>query len=220
MTLTKTPLHTLWTGAFGERVATHISALTGSASTAARHDGTYSATWPHARLRIVATWRHEPVLTSRLSELHTAFGTPWLPVVLEYPKIRIGPLIVPGEGPCHDCYLARRSQHDRSPVGTAALRASAAADPEAGVSGFTEGQAMVAAGLAVDLVQARGGEPHAVAPGRVLFYDVLSRALITDTVLGVHGCPRCGTSTHPDEGWIDLATHLRLGEGVLTGGLR
>ncbi|MFI0712207.1 TOMM precursor leader peptide-binding protein [Streptomyces inhibens] len=136
--------------------------------------------------------------------------TPWLPIVHEYPVIRVGPLVVPGEGPCHDCYTGRRAQHDRSAAATSALRASLAADPGNGVAGFTDAQARIATALALDLLD-RHRTGTGVRAGRVVFYNVLTRALIGDTVVGVHGCGTCGKPPHADDGWRHLAADVRLG---------
>lgn len=204
MPITKTPMHALWTGDFGERTAAHLSALTGCPT---QYAALEPAVWPHTARRVVVTWRDEPQLFDRVAQTHGVWGTPWLPVVHEFPMIRVGPLVVPGEGPCLRCYGRRRAQHDRTAQSTAALRASAAAHPSHGVAGFTESQAMIAAGLAVDLLDSH--EADGQQAGRVCFYNVLTRALIADTVTGVHGCAECGTPVHPDDGWRHLAADLR-----------
>ncbi|MBT2365426.1 TOMM precursor leader peptide-binding protein [Streptomyces sp. ISL-10] len=207
MSITTAPTHVLWTGDFGERVAGHLETMTGGPSLRADVRGRWSAEWPHTGLRLVATWRHEPALLDRVARVHSACRTPWLPIVHEYPVIRVGPLVVPRGGPCHDCYLKRRAQHDRSPSVTQALRASLAADPDSGVSGFTDAQARMAAALATDLVH-RYRTSTGARPGRVVFYNVLTRTLVGDTVVGVHGCGECGTPPHPDDGWRHLAADL------------
>jgi bacteriocin biosynthesis cyclodehydratase domain-containing protein len=217
MPITKTPMHTLWTGEFGKRTAGHLASVTGCPARPTDAHGNAAAAWPHAGVRVVATWRDEPALFDRVARLHTACRAPWLPVVHEYPLIRVGPLVVPGDGPCYRCYLGRRAQHDRGSDSTAALRASAAAAPGHGVTGFTDAQTMIAACLALDLLrehQDKGAE----SAGRVVFYNVLTRALITDTVMGVHGCRECGTPPHPDDGWRRLAADLD--GSLLDGSLR
>ncbi|MEU6084217.1 TOMM precursor leader peptide-binding protein [Streptomyces sp. NPDC047108] len=207
MPITTAPMHVLWTGEFGERVARHVEHMTGSPSQRADLAGLQPAAWPHTPLRLVATWRLEATLLHEVARLHQACRTPWLPVVHEYPVIRVGPLIVPGQGPCHDCYIRRRAQHDRASTGAAALRASLASAADHGVSGFTDAQARIAAGLALDVVdQEDPASGHRA--GLVLFYDVLSRSLVADTVVRVHGCADCGTPPHPDDGWEHLAADL------------
>ncbi|MER5885342.1 TOMM precursor leader peptide-binding protein [Streptomyces sp. NPDC001941] len=207
MTVSRTPLHTVWTGDFGREVAVRLASLTGAPHDRTDPPATGRARWPHAGLRVVAAWRGDPALFEELAAYQAALGVPWLPVVHEFPAIRVGPLVVPGRGPCHGCYVRRRAQHDRSPGTRTALRASAERDAGAGVRGFTAAQAMVAAGLAgrliADSVDDRGA--HA---GTVLVYDVLTRGLLADTVLGVHGCAECGTPPHPDDGWRHLADDL------------
>ncbi|MFG2195874.1 TOMM precursor leader peptide-binding protein [Streptomyces sp. NPDC048639] len=210
MPITTAPMHVLWTGEFGERVARHVEHMTGCPTRRAGHGDLRPATWPHTPMRLVAGWRLEAGLLNEVARLHRACRTPWLPIVHEYPVIRVGPLIVPGRGPCHGCYVRRRAQHDRASTSAAALRASLAADPDHGVSGFTDAQARIAAGLALDLVDQGDAELEHRA-GLVLFYDVLTRNLVADTVVRVHGCADCGTPPHPDDGWEHLAADLLSG---------
>ncbi|MFI2458133.1 TOMM precursor leader peptide-binding protein [Streptomyces sp. NPDC019539] len=172
----------------------------------ANSNGRDASRWPHAQTRVVATWRPEATLFDEVARLHNACRTSWLPIVYEYPAIRVGPLVVPGEGPCSRCYARRRVQHDRNAVGTAALNASLAADPRRGVTGFTDAQARIAAALGVELLNRyRAGR---VQPGRTTFYNVLTRNLVTDTVTAVHGCRECDRSVHIDDGWQHLAADL------------
>ncbi|WP_411146945.1 TOMM precursor leader peptide-binding protein [Streptomyces sp. x-80] len=207
MTVTTTPTHVLWTGDFGERVAARLASMTGCPTLRADARGRRTAEWPHTGLRLVAAWRAEEELFAQVARLHSATRTPWLPIVHEYPMIRIGPLVMPGKGACYGCYVRRRAQHDRGSAAARALRASAAADPDHGVAGFTEGQAMIGTALALDLV-GRWETGAGDRAGQVLFYNVLTRSLITDTVVRVHGCSECGNPPHPDDGWRHLAADL------------
>ncbi|MEV6318454.1 TOMM precursor leader peptide-binding protein [Streptomyces sp. NPDC051776] len=210
MPITTAPMHVLWTGEFGERVAGHVARMTGSPTQRAGLGDLQSATWPHTPMRLVATWRLEDALLNEVARLHHACRTPWLPIVHEFPVIRVGPLVVPHRGPCYGCYVRRRAQHDRPSASAAALRASLAADPAHGVSGFTDAQAGIAAGLALDLLD-QWDSASGLRSGLVLFYDVLTRSLVADTVARVHGCPDCGTPPHPDDGWERLAADLLAG---------
>ncbi|MFE9254187.1 TOMM precursor leader peptide-binding protein [Streptomyces sp. NPDC006879] len=209
------PTHILWTGAFGRSVADHLSSTLGWQASATDALGRRSAEWPHAGLRIVATWRHETALLARVARLHASWGTVWLPVVQEFPVIRVGPLVVPGEGPCYSCYLRRREQHEQGRVVSQALEASFETSPQNGVGGYADAQAMIAAGVTADLV-ARYRAGQQVEPGRVVFYNVLTRSLFADTVIGVHGCRECGPPLDPDDGWRGLAEELA---GPVTAGL-
>ncbi|WP_338676497.1 TOMM precursor leader peptide-binding protein [Streptomyces sp. SCSIO 30461] len=213
------PTHVLWAGAFGRSVADHLSAAAGWGSSPADALGLRSAEWPHCALRVVAVWRHESALLTRIARLHTAWGTAWIPVVQEFPVIRVGPLVVPGEGPCYSCYLRRRAQHDQARAVSKALETSFRAGPENGVTGHTDAQAAIAAGVVADLLSRyRAGKD--VVPGQVVFYNVLTRSLFTDTVIGVHGCPECGPPVDPDAGWRVLAQELAGPLAARSGGAR
>jgi bacteriocin biosynthesis cyclodehydratase domain-containing protein len=118
-------------------------------------------------------------------------GVPWLPVVNEDVVIRIGPWVVPGEGPCFDCYLARRVQHDDQYAITADLWTAYAADPECGPRGFLPQHARATAGAA------RGLLDQSPAPGTVIALNVRTGNLDSHRVLRCHGCARCAPETVP-----------------------
>nr|WP_239078016.1 TOMM precursor leader peptide-binding protein [Streptomyces sp. SID9124] len=149
---------------------------------------------------VAALWRTAPALCERLDTLAYETGVRWLPVVLEPGQVRVGPLVVPGTGPCHNCFETRRLQHDPQPAAAAALGAAYDRDPDCGPAGYLPQQARTAAGLAAGLLRAPDTEA-----GTVLRLPAGSRAVRRDTVTRRHGCPRCS----PDRPQRDLGAVMR-----------
>lgn len=188
----------LGTGPFGRRVAGLLAdACDGSYLPL---DGRPEQAFEGANAVVVALWRTAPALCERLDTLAHAAGVRWLPVVLEPAQVRAGPLVVPGAGPCHACFEARRLQHDPHPAAAAALSAAYDEDLECGPAGYLPQQASTAAGLAAVLLRA----PDTDA-GTVLGLPSGSRAVRRDTVTGRHGCSRCAS----DRPRRDLGAVLR-----------
>jgi bacteriocin biosynthesis cyclodehydratase domain-containing protein len=136
---------------------------------------------------VAALWRPAPAWCGRLDDAAHRAGVRWLPVVLEPAQIRAGPLVVPGAGPCHTCFEARRLQHDPHPAAAAALSAAYDEAPGCGPAGHLPQQARAAAALAAVLLAA----PDAEA-GTVLRVASGAHAVRRDSVTGRNGCPRCG----------------------------
>ncbi|MFJ5290909.1 TOMM precursor leader peptide-binding protein [Streptomyces sp. NPDC088348] len=140
---------------------------------------------------VVAAQHPVPELCRSADRAAWQHGVPWLPVVDEDATVRLGPWVVPGSGPCFDCYLARRVQHDDQSTLTAAVRAAYEADPECGPRGFLPQHARAAAGVAHGLLE----QPP--DPGTVVALSVRSGNLDSQRVLRCHGCPRCAPESVP-----------------------
>jgi bacteriocin biosynthesis cyclodehydratase domain-containing protein len=196
-------------GPFGERVAELLARQYPAAVTsdAAGLEGAF-ATAPGAV--VVALWRPSPVLCEQADRLAFQNQVPWLAVTMEHPVIRIGPLVVPGAGPCFDCYRRRRIQHDTQGAATSALYAAYERDPSIGPAGYLPHHARLAAATAAQLLartgllppgpDARSAEhrPPADPPvGQVVTLRLLRRGVSMSRVIGCHDCDRCGTPTGP-----------------------
>lgn len=133
----------------------------------------------------VATWRPYPQLCREIDDACFAHGMRWSMVELAGDTLTCGPLVAPGQGACHHCYLRRAASFRRAPERETALRACFDADPALGVQGFPAALVMIgAAALAED---AADGAPAA----RVRSVDVLTSSVRESEVIGVHRCPRC-----------------------------
>ncbi|MEV2274265.1 TOMM precursor leader peptide-binding protein [Nocardiopsis sp. NPDC049922] len=158
------------------------------------------------RPTVLVTWRPEPELGEAFDRISRDRGTPWLPVAVDHPRLVVGPWLDPSDGPCHRCYLGRRSQHDsRSDVRARVLDAYAN-DDTLGVLGYLPHHVRTAEAL----VRRELGAPRA---GRVAMVDLFGARPAFARVAARHGCERCGA----DDRWggalplAELAARVRPG---------
>ena len=117
---------------------------------------------------------------------------PWLPIVLEHPNLLIGPLVVPGRGPCYTCFRLRFLQHSYTADLTEALYEFYQSNPRSGPKGYLPVHASLAAAFACQAVKAlQNGLDSWVGEVRVI--NLLTFSMAKANVIGVHGCERCGT---------------------------
>ncbi|MEU7905434.1 TOMM precursor leader peptide-binding protein [Actinoplanes sp. NPDC049118] len=146
---------------------------------------------PGPRLNLLVSWRRVPQIEREFDEESFRSGQPWLPVVLDHPVLEIGPVVVPGAGACHGCYVGRLAQHDAARAVRAAVGRHYDQDPGAGPAGYLPSTALFAAAAAAEVVDRLRTSPAGEA-GRVRRIDVPTQQLLSGRVVGVHGCPRCG----------------------------
>ncbi|MGW2089269.1 TOMM precursor leader peptide-binding protein [Streptomyces sp. NPDC001880] len=181
-------------GGFGERVAQLLS-TGGLGADRVRREDLADAFGARPGAVVLAAQHPLPALGRQADALAWQHGVPWLPVVTEDLLLRIGPWVVPHQGPCFDCYLARRTQHDDQASITNALWEAHEADPGSGPRGFLPQHARTAAGLLHCLL----GGPDAVSakPGSVTAVSLRNGEIDTQPVLRCHGCLRCAPETVP-----------------------
>src|SRR5262249_38102475 len=63
---------------------------------------------------VTGLWRPSPALCGRSDELAFEYRRPWLPIIMDHPHLRVGPLVVPGHRACLSRLAARPAQ-DRGP---------------------------------------------------------------------------------------------------------
>jgi bacteriocin biosynthesis cyclodehydratase domain-containing protein len=180
-------------GPFGERVAALLAEYDGP--TGVGGPGEIEDAFALApRLVTVAMWRPCPALCETADRLSYRTRRPWLPVVMEHPVVRVGPLIWPPHGPCFSCYRRRREQHDGQYAVTQALLGSYDREPGGGPAGYLPHTARLAAAVAADL--AARIDPAAPddggAAGEVVTIGLLKQTLHVSQVVACHDCDRCG----------------------------
>jgi len=205
-------VHILRLGAFGAAVATLAGhrlsladhAVTVGDVTVAPHAA--PAFWPPSDLHVLVAGRPSPFLEGILDRSVVDSHTPAATVVVEHPRLRLGPL-VDGTGACLGCLHARRAQHDGAHAKVAPLMRAYDRDPSLEPRGHLPHHVALAATWVERLTeQQAAGTARA---GRVTHLNLHTGASGSDQVVGVHGCPRCRT-TPPlaDSTWRDLATDL------------
>jgi bacteriocin biosynthesis cyclodehydratase domain-containing protein len=122
-------------------------------------------------------------------------AVPWLPVILEHPFLRIGPLVVPPAGPCFRCYRARRLQHDTEREFSVAFEAAYDSGDSSGPIGYLPHHARLAAAATLRLLDQGCATSARALPGtgQVLAYDVVSGLLSVNRVVSCHDCTHAGS---------------------------
>jgi len=176
------PLVLVAAGDFGHRVTQLLAqAFPGSRDVAA-------ADFPAAFTKevtaiVVAVPRPAWALCERADKLAYRHQKPWLPVVMEHPALRVGPLVRPPSGPCFACYRARRRQHDTECAASAVLDAAYDADASLTPAGYLPHHARLAAAVATRFLTRWES-------GRVFAIDVLSSHSGAHQVISCHDCDR------------------------------
>jgi bacteriocin biosynthesis cyclodehydratase domain-containing protein len=179
-------------GPFGVRVSDILTArLTGGWQLSASEIADAFTARPSAV--VIALWRPDPGLCETADELSFRTGVCWLPVTMEHPVIRVGPLVCPPAAPCFGCYIRRRAQHDSQPWATAALAAAYDTDQACGPAGYLPHQARMAAATAYDVLSRWTARAEGSGVGEVTTIRLVASGLSTSRVVACHGCPRCGS---------------------------
>lgn len=177
-------------GPFGERTASLLSAMDPRGRTV-RPDALSTAFAQGPSVVVAAFWRPSPAVCEQLDALSRDSRVPWLPIIVEHPVIRIGPLVEPPPGVCFRCYRRRCAQHDAQRHTTAALHGAYDRDPALGPSGFLPHHARLAANIAGGMLRRRraGGPPSGA---EVLTVRLFGQDVSTSSVTAFGDCDRCG----------------------------
>lgn len=186
------PVHIFSVGALGQATAGYLRKL--------RQDVTETAvvnnvvplpeTWPASRINVLASWKPAPSLCQLLEEITFSSFCPFVPLMVDSTVLRLGPVVLPGEGCCWSCWVKRWKQHSESPEAHSALLGYYAAHPEAGAQGFLEPFAVIAASRLAETIEDL--DASLTAGGSIWQMDLLTREIVTSVAVGVHNCPRCG----------------------------
>jgi bacteriocin biosynthesis cyclodehydratase domain-containing protein len=156
---------------------------------------------------IVAMWRPYPAACEEADAIASRHQRPWLPVVMDHPFVRVGPVVVPGRGACFACFTARHEQHDLHASTSAMLRAGFDRDPELGPRGYLHHHARLAAALAQLALGDLSADWLTTTAGQVLSFNVYRNAIRRHPVIARSGCPRCGQAV-PTSGGSAMADLL------------
>lgn len=182
-------VHLLSVGAFGIAVARYLKAFRRDLwETVVTDESTVQPKIAH--VTVVAAWRPVPKLCELVDELSFEWQRPFIPVMVESAALRLGPVVIPGRGACWHCWTARSRQHSELAPAQLALLQHYTSNPEAGPQGYLEPFAMMAAARIAQIIEEL--DSSAAIPGYVWQIDMMTRAINTSMVVGVHGCPRCG----------------------------
>lgn len=124
------------------------------------------------------------------NEFCVMHNVPFLPVVMQDMSVFLGPLTVPGQTPCFECYWRRQNSNLDEPELVRATEAGAFLAQ--GASGFLPPMAHTAAGLAsMELLRFLSQELPVGNIGRVVEMDLMEPALTRRKLLRLPRCPVC-----------------------------
>jgi bacteriocin biosynthesis cyclodehydratase domain-containing protein len=140
---------------------------------------------------MIAAGRVQPTLFAAIENLSYKCKVPFIPLYFDSTWLRIGPAIVPGAGPCWSCWTLRSSQHSKTTPYRHALyryyEQAEATDAPLYLDPFI---LLGAAKLALMKQEYSDGT---LVPGKLWQIDVTTLKTDTCQLIGVHGCPRCGS---------------------------
>ena len=153
-----------------------------------------TAGWPIARVMVIAAWRPVPNLCEWLDEFSYERQRPWLPLMLEFNVLRLGPIVVPGAS-CWGCWVKRYRQHVAWPNEISAVLQHYCSHADEGPRGYLEPFAMMGATQIHRVIDEL--DRASATPGYIWQIDMMTRKITTSRVIGVHDCPRCGLHRSP-----------------------
>jgi hypothetical protein len=90
-------------GPFGDRVATLLAGQWQTLSGPRPITEIEAVFQVPASLVVLALWRPARRLCDMADQLSFEHDRPWLPVIMDFPYIRTGPVVQPPTGPCYHC---------------------------------------------------------------------------------------------------------------------
>lgn len=176
------------TGTFGARASQHLRP-----GVAVSLDASDVASLSGSDLLVAMMEREDDELADTLDQRSFLTGIAWFPVVLAFPAIRLGPVVVPGASACYACYLARRWQRDPLAEISQAVLAGKAADP----AGFFPHYALLAGALTNKLLEDIDSRGCGASAGCVRTVVLPNAELHASRAVGVDRCPRCSSRFEP-----------------------
>lgn len=176
------------TGTFGTRASQHLRP-----GVTVSRDVSDVASVSGCDLLVAMMDGEDDQLAGTLDQRSFLTGIAWFPVVLAFPAIRVGPVVVPGASACYACYLARRWQRDPLAEISQAVLASNAPDP----AGFFPHHALLAGALTNKLLGDIDLRGCVASAGCVSTVVLPNGQLHASRAVGVDRCPRCSSRFGP-----------------------
>lgn len=134
----------------------------------------------------VASWRPYKKLYSQIDTLCFEHNTRWSVADMSGQVLRCGPLVIPGQGACYQCFYSRDACHHTSAQRSSIVEGNLERREEMGLAGFIQPLVNIAASSLTE---------DAAAPdkqaSRFRFVDMLASSVRESQVIGIHNCPRC-----------------------------
>ena len=185
-------IHVVSVGMFGRAVAKYLKTLFSNMQVTIWDGGDLSdcEQWPDCILHVLAAWRPVRSLCEFMDELSYERGRPFIPLILDSPVLRFGPVIVPNVSGCWHCWDMRLRQHTISLRERSALLEFYETNPQSGPAGYLEPFAMIGAAQIARITQSSMDR----AAGQIWQMNLFTRHVSTGRLVGIDGCGRCGLS--------------------------
>jgi bacteriocin biosynthesis cyclodehydratase domain-containing protein len=203
-------------GSFGGRVAATLNTqFPGAARQEIDIDSLEAMFSAGSSIVAIALWRPHAELCDRADDFSFRYGVPWLPIIMEHPVIRVGPLVRPGLRPCFRCYARRRAQHENEPWIGSLIEAAYARNPDSGPRGYLPYHVRSAAAVAARILRAQArGDTELPAQG-VTTISLADSMLRVNPVIPCHDCRRCGVpATDAVPSWLTDTARMLPGNAV------
>ncbi len=133
-----------------------------------------------------------PDMEQRAHKMSRIDGSITIPVVLEYPMVRVGP-VADGDSGCYECFSRRLIQHGADETfETMKRQAFAATEGGPNLLLHHESEYVVARVLSLVYMSRSAGSAGQGLGGRSMWLDVANFTGSVDRVVGIHGCATCG----------------------------
>jgi bacteriocin biosynthesis cyclodehydratase domain-containing protein len=146
---------------------------------------------PVAETYVLVSGHPAPAALETLDDAVFAWGCRLVPVTVEHPYLRLGPVVVPGRSPCYHCFAARCLQHALVPAYALAVTEHFRDQQAPSWPGYLPPVATIAAAWAQRALHWEAGAGLG-SPGAVQMLNMLTFQQFAGAVVGVHGCRRCG----------------------------
>lgn len=191
-TPTTVAVNVVHAGAFGRSVTREIQKWCTDVTECCISSVDDKSLFVEGRIHIVVTPRREFHFPLRLQEYCFRTVTPFIPAALEGTRLVIGPVVVPGRGPCWSCYAARIRQHCGSEEINRELHKYYFEHPEAAPIGYLPSHSSLAANKLLEYIDRLDRDPD--IPGSLWECDLVKFRMAESRVVGVDFCARCGPS--------------------------
>jgi hypothetical protein len=134
-----------------------------------------------------------PSLSSEIDGLCHDMGIPFLSLTLKDDRLFVGPTVLPGVGPCWQCWAARELQADPSPAISQRLGEFYSRNPDSAPRGFVPSFALLGASWVARILKDLGTPLWVEHAGTIKRINGFGRSVVSGRVVGVDNCDRCGT---------------------------
>lgn len=161
----------------------------------------------------LATDRPYPAVELELDQACWVAGVPWIPAVLLAHEFRVGPAIIPGQTPCHECWTRRvRSQTSDLATYDVINEFGAKSAPGSWFVGELSVLTEQVAALLMAEVLALVTKSYPLPPyrmGRWWEGDMMFACLRSHLFARVGLCGRCAAGEQEDATWLHLSKYFR-----------